>query len=305
MEFRVLRYFLTVCQEESISNAAEVLHLTQPTLSRQLKKLEEEFGKKLFIRGNRKITLTPEGMFLQQRAKELLALESDTTYRLEHEAVQPGEHLCIGSLGQADLQCIMPAIQGISQTDTPAQVHLSYGNTRFLLDQLDSGLLDFAMVFEPFDHSRYSFMELPQKETWNVVMQKEDSLADSDPIKADALVGKTVYYSTDAASSPWVAAWFGSKNQAVRRAGTFSLRETSTTSGMPFSKEKFTTLIAACVPAPPRILLRFTCSGSTIPWIFMPGLSSKTFRNPSISCPTTSSNSAIQTTAEIIMTMPI
>ncbi len=228
MEFRVLRYFLTVCQEESISNAAEVLHLTQPTLSRQLKKLEEEFGKKLFIRGNRKITLTPEGMFLQQRAKELLALESDTTYRLEHEAVQPGKHLCIGSLGQADLQCIMPAIQGISQTDTPAQVHLSYGSTRFLLDQLDSGLLDFAMVFEPFDHSRYSFMELPQKETWNVVMQKEDSLADSDPIKADALVGKTVYYSTDAASSPWVAAWFGSKSQAVRRAGTFSLRETGT-----------------------------------------------------------------------------
>lgn len=226
MEFRVLRYFLAVCQEGSISNAAEVLHLTQPTLSRQLKHLEEECGKELFLRGNRKITLTPEGVFLRQRARELLALESETAYHLSHGVARPSKQLCIGFPEQADLQCIMPAVLDISRTNPAIPVRLTSGGTRFLLDQLDSGLLDFAMVFEPFDHSRYSFMTLPQKATWNVVMQKDDALAGSHAIVPDALAGKTVYCSTDAASSPWVAAWLGNKERSVHKGGTFSLRET-------------------------------------------------------------------------------
>lgn len=78
MEFRVLQYFLAIAREETISKAAESLHITQPTLSRQMKGLEEQLGKQLFIRGNRKINLTEEGILLRQRAEEIISLVEKT-----------------------------------------------------------------------------------------------------------------------------------------------------------------------------------------------------------------------------------
>ena len=166
MELRVLRYFLAVAREENISAAAEYLHLTQPTLSRQLMDLEAELGKKLFIRGNRKITLTEDGVLLRKRAGEILDLveKTESEFRSEDEAIAGEIH--IGG-GESDAMRLVARTARILRTRYPGiHYHLYSGNADDVGERLDKGLLDFGILIEPFDRIKYDALRLPMADRW-------------------------------------------------------------------------------------------------------------------------------------------
>lgn len=176
MEIRVLRYFLTVAREGSITGAANYLHLTQPTLSRQLQDLEKELGEKLLIRTNHNVTLTPEGMILRKRAEEILDMVEKTEKEfssLKHELA--GE-VCIGS-GETDtLKSVANLIQEIRKTYPKIIFNISSGIHEDVVEKIDNGLLDFGIVMQPADLSKYNVINLPDNDVWGIVMRKDSEL---------------------------------------------------------------------------------------------------------------------------------
>ena len=170
MELRVLQYFLTVAREQSISAAAQALHLSQPTLSRQLKEMEEELGKTLFLRGNRKITLTEEGMILRKRAQEVMELLEKA-----QEEIACSTEIIAGNIhvGAGETEGIRPLIQAAHtlQKQYPlVHFHIVSGDKTTVLEELDHGLIDFALIFGEIDTSRYDFLPLPAVDAFGVLM---------------------------------------------------------------------------------------------------------------------------------------
>ena len=166
MELRVLEYFLAVAREESISKAAEFLHLTQPTLSRQLKDLEEELGKQLFLRGSRKVTLTEDGMYLRNRAEEILEL----VHRTQHDLMQ-SEEIITGevAIGCGETDAIRHVVQAILRLQEQyPQIHYSFvsGDSANVLYALDKGLVDFGVVLGQLNLSKYEALPFPTVDTW-------------------------------------------------------------------------------------------------------------------------------------------
>lgn len=177
MELRVLQYFLTVAREQSISAAAQALHLSQPTLSRQLKEMEEELGKTLFLRGNRKITLTEEGMILRKRAQEVMELLEKA-----QEEIACSTEIIAGNIhiGAGETEGIRPLIQAAHtlQKQYPlVHFHIVSGDKTTVLEELDHGLIDFALIFGEIDTSRYDFLPLPAVDAFGVLMPKDAPLA--------------------------------------------------------------------------------------------------------------------------------
>ncbi|MCD7756251.1 MAG: LysR family transcriptional regulator [Firmicutes bacterium] len=190
MEFRVLEYFLAVTREQSILGAAESLHLTQPTLSRQLTALEQELGKQLFIRGNRKITLTEEGMLLRKRAEEILELVRKTEDEISLTSERIAGDIHIGA-GESDgLRTLIKAAREIREAYPEVHFHIVSGDKVTVLEALDRGLLDFGMVFGSVDASRYAFLKIPYSERYGVLMPREDPLSEKAQINAEDLFGK-------------------------------------------------------------------------------------------------------------------
>ena len=168
MELRVLRYFLAVAREESISGAAEALHVTQPTLSRQMMELEEELGKTLFLRGKRKISLTEEGMFLRKRAQEIVTLveKTESEFSAAEETISGDVH--IGG-GETDaMRLIARAAHRLQSAYPHIAYHLFSGNADDVTERLDRGLVDFGVFIEPADLSKYDFIKLPVTDIWGV-----------------------------------------------------------------------------------------------------------------------------------------
>ena len=182
MELRVLQYFLAVAREQNISAAAQSLHLTQPTLSRQLRDLEEELGKQLMIRGNRKITLTEDGRLLRKRAEEIL----DLVGRTEKEIAQSDEpvsgDLYIGT-GETDgVRQIARTAHRIQASYPGIRFHIVSGDAVDVCERLDKGLLDFGILLGDIDKAKYHYMELPMKDTWGILMQRSSPLAEKDTV---------------------------------------------------------------------------------------------------------------------------
>lgn len=178
MELRVLQYFLAVAREQNISAAAQALHLTQPTLSRQLRDLEEELGKPLMIRGSRKITLTEDGMLLRKRAEEIL----DLVGRTEKEIAQSDESISgdiyIGT-GETDgVRQIVKTARRLQKSYPGILFHIVSGDAVDVCERLDKGLLDFGILLGDIDKVKYNYMELPMKDTWGVLMQRSSPLAE-------------------------------------------------------------------------------------------------------------------------------
>lgn len=165
MELRILRYFLAVAREESISGAAEVLHLSQPTLSRQLMQLEEELGKQLLIRGNRKVTLTDEGVLLRKRAGEILDLVEKTESEITSSDEIISGDIHIGG-GESDaMRIIAKTVQKIQKQNSHIHFHLFSGNADDVSERLDKGLLDFGILIEPANIKKYDYLKLPATDT--------------------------------------------------------------------------------------------------------------------------------------------
>lgn len=177
MEIRVLKYFLTVAREGSITGAANYLHLTQPTLSRQLQDLERELGQKLLIRTNHNVRLTPEGMILRKRAEEILDMVAKTENEFSSLKQEIAGEIHIGS-GETDaFKSIASIIKDIQKKYPNIIFHIYSGILEDVVEKIDNGLLDFGIVMQPEDLSKYNVINLPEKDVWGIVMRKDSELA--------------------------------------------------------------------------------------------------------------------------------
>ena len=187
MEIRVLRYFLTVVREEGINRAAEVLHITQPTLSRQLSQLEEEVGVKLFHRGAKKITLTNEGILLRRRAEEILSLVDRTQQELVEQDEFVEGRIVIGGGELAAMQVLPEIIEGFRERYPLVTFDIFTGNADLVKEQMEKGLIDIGVLLEPIDIEKYEFIRLREKERWVVLMRPDDPLAEKEAVNAKDL----------------------------------------------------------------------------------------------------------------------
>lgn len=223
MDIRVLRYFLAVAREETINGAANYLHVTQPTLSRQLMDLEEELGKKLFLRGNRKITLTEAGLFLRKRAQEIvdLADKTEEEFHAPDEAVS-GD-IYIGG-GETEAMRLIARVAQELQIENPhLRYHLYSGNGDDVTERLDKGLLDFGILIEPVDVSKYEFLRIPEKDTWGVLMRKDSPLASLEHISPSDLVNLPIITSRQTLVFAEFTAWLGRDFQQLNIVATYNL----------------------------------------------------------------------------------
>lgn len=223
MELRVLRYFLAVAREETISGAAEALHVTQPTLSRQMMELEDELGKTLFLRGKRKISLTEEGLFLRKRAQEIVALveKTESEFSAAEEAI--GGDVYIGG-GETDaMRLIARAAHGLQAAHPHIAYHLFSGNAEDVAERLDRGLVDFGVLIEPVDLSKYDFIKLPVTDIWGVLMREDSPLAAKQTIRPDDLLGVPVLCSNQAMVKNEMSGWMGDRYEKLRIVTTYNL----------------------------------------------------------------------------------
>ncbi|MFQ7236042.1 MAG: LysR family transcriptional regulator, partial [Enterococcus hulanensis] len=186
MELRVLNYFLTVAREKTISKAAAVLHLSQPTLSKQLKDLEEELGVQLFIRGNREISLTEDGVYLQNRGKEILSLVDTTTSNLQKNEVIGGDILIGGGETQA-FQFLSVILNDLMEKYPDINVHMYSGNADDVKDKIDKGLLDFGLVIDPVEKQKYEYLSLPVADRWGILVNEKHELARKETVSPQEL----------------------------------------------------------------------------------------------------------------------
>ena len=200
MEIRVLRYFLAIAREGSITNAANFLHVTQPTLSRQIRDLEEELGQKLFIRGSHSMTLTPEGMILRKRAEEIISMVDKTEAEFNSMENMVSGDIYIGS-GETDVIKLVAQIAYELRVSYPGiHYHLYSGNSEDVTERLDKGLLDFGILIQPADISKYDYINLPARDTWGVIMRRDSPLAEKEVIRKEDLLGVPLICSRQAIS---------------------------------------------------------------------------------------------------------
>ena len=182
MDIRTMQYYLAVVREGTISAAAETLHVAQPSLSRQMKDLEEELGASLFVRGNRKITLTEEGMILRKRAEEIVQLMQMT----EEEISQIKNHISgsvrIGAGESYSFHYLSRTAASIAEDHPDIRFNITSGDTQDLMDELNNGLIDFAVIFTEVDHSLYQSIQLPAEDGFGVLMPKDCPLAQKNEI---------------------------------------------------------------------------------------------------------------------------
>lgn len=209
MELRVLRYFLAVAREESISGAADAVHVTQPTLSRQMMELEQELGKTLFLRGKRKISLTEEGMFLRKRAQEIVTLVEKTESEFIAPEADISGNVYIGG-GETDaMRLIARAAHQLQAAHPHISYHLFSGNAEDITEKLEKGLADFGVFIEPADLSKYDFIKLPVADTWGLLMRKDSPLARQQTIKPNDLLGLPILCSNQALVKNEISGWMG------------------------------------------------------------------------------------------------
>ena len=223
MELRILKYFLAVAREESISGAAQALHMTQPTLSRQLMDLEEELGKQLLIRGSRRITLTEEGMLLRKRAAEIL----DLVEKAEAELTAPDEvvngDIYIGGGETEAMRMIAEIATGLQRSCPDIRYHLYSGNADDVTERLDKGLLDFGVLIEPANMKKYDYIRLPATDTWGLLMPRDCPLAAHPVIRPQDLWDLPIITSRQSMLSNEFSGWLGKEFEKLRIVATYNL----------------------------------------------------------------------------------
>lgn len=227
MEIRVLKYFLATAREGSITGAANSLHLTQPTLTRQLQDLEKELKQKLFIRGKHNITLTPEGMILRKRAQEIVDMVEKTEAEFKSINDTVSGDIYIGG-GETDSMKYIAEIIKEIQTDYPnIKFHIQSGNAEDVTEKLDKGLLDFGILIQPVDLSKYEHLALPEKDIWGVIMRKDSPLAKKKYVKLEDLRNLPLLNSRQAirktSSKNEFIEWFQGEFKNLNTVATFNL----------------------------------------------------------------------------------
>lgn len=226
MELRVLQYFLAVAREQNISAAAESLHLSQPTLSTQLRQMEQELGKQLLIRGtkgSRRIELTDEGVIVRKRAEEIL----DLVQKMEQEVTASDEliegDVYIGA-GETDtVRQLARAAQALQQRCPGIRYHIASGNANFVLEQLDKGLVDFGIVYGAIDPKKYESFQLPQKDTMGVLMRRDHPLAAQAAIRPEMLWDQRLIVPHQRGDDRRLSEWLGREVTGLRVTATYNL----------------------------------------------------------------------------------
>lgn len=223
MELRVLRYFLAVAREQSITAAAETLHITQPTLSKQLRELEEELGKKLFTRGNRKITLTEEGMFLRKRAQEIVELADKTEADFAAGVGSVSGDIFIGSGETGAVRYLGRTLYKMRSIYPGVRFHLFSGNGEDVSDRLDKGLIDFALFVGMTDLKKYDYLKLPYHHRWGLILRRDDPLAAHEAVTPEMLMNVPILCSRQALIQNELSGWLGRPFEELNPAGTYNL----------------------------------------------------------------------------------
>ena len=185
MELRVLKYFLTVADEGNITRAADILHVTQPTLSRSYMELEDELGTALLIRGKRSVTLTDEGFLFKQQAEMIVELSD----KLEHTFKDKKDVVCgtirIGASEAVGCRALAAYMKEFREKYPDVQFDLYNGMADNIKEMLERGLLDLGLVLEPVDTAKFEYVRLPQKETWGLLLRKDHELAEKETINVE------------------------------------------------------------------------------------------------------------------------
>lgn len=226
MELRVLHYFLAVAREQSISAAAQSLHLSQPALSTQLKALEEELGKQLLIRkskGSRKVTLTEEGMILRKRAQEILSLVKRTQEEISSPDETIAGDVCIGA-GETDIvRLFARAAQSLQRQHPDIHYHISSGNAEYVLEYLDKGLIDFGLLFGQVDLQKYEAIPLPVRDSWGVLMRRDAPLAQKETVCPADLWDQPLIISHQRSDDRRLAQWMQRDLSQLHIVATYNL----------------------------------------------------------------------------------
>ncbi len=223
MDIRVLQYFLAVAREASITKAAESLNMTQPPLSRQLKELEEELGKQLLIRGNRRVTLTEEGMILRKRAEEMVELMEKTKAEVSSSGENINGEIYIGGGETEGIRLIAKVAEKIQRKHPGVSYHLFSGNADDVTERLDRGLLDFGILIEPADIKKYDFIKLPTKDRWGLLMRRDHPLAEKSRIQPEDLQGLPLIASRQSLAHNELSGWLGKQYESLNIVTTYNL----------------------------------------------------------------------------------
>ena len=223
MDIRNLRYFLAVAREENMTRAAELLHVTQPTLSKALRSLEEELGKKLFVRKSFSIRLTDEGMLLRDRAEDLVAMAD----KIEQEFMSlddiTGGDLYLGLAESYQIRYLAREIGRFKAAYPGLNYHITSGDTEQVTEKLDKGLLDFGVICSELpDARKYNYITFPRTDIWGAVMAESHPLAMKKAIKADDLIGVPLFCSEQSWERE-VSEWAGDRYGELRLEGSFRL----------------------------------------------------------------------------------
>lgn len=222
MEIRLLRYFLEIAREGNMSKAAQSLFVSQPTLSKQMSELERELGKKLFRRESYGIRLTDEGMLLRKRAEDILDMVDKTTEEFKSLDIISGGDVQIGCAESYLIKHLANAVKNLREKCPLLRYHISSGNTEQVAEKLDRGLLDFAMIVEPPDLSKYNYIEVPDTDVWGLVMPIDHPLSKKESISADDLSEIPLICSAQAMKVD-IPRWCGEKADALNISGTVNL----------------------------------------------------------------------------------
>ena len=223
IETRLLQYFLAVAEEQSITKAAEYLHISQPTLSKQMMDLEEALGRQLLVRGRKKITLTEEGTFLRGRAQEIISLmdKTESAFRENEQSISGDVYIGCGE--HRSTFTIMQIIRSIQEEYPDIRFHFFSSNADAIIERLDKGLLDMGFLLEPEITPRYDYKKLPLREAWGILMRKDSPLADVETISFAMLADLPLIMPSQTSNRGRMKAYFTEANVNPHVVSTYNL----------------------------------------------------------------------------------
>lgn len=223
MELRVLHYFLAIAREENFTRAAKMLHVTQPTLSRQIADLEQELGVKLFVRSNHNIVLTEDGMILKRRAQEILSLAEKTKQDFMQKDEALSGTISIGSGEFRSTEYLAKIIAEFRLRYPNVTYEIYSGNAQNIRDYIERGFLDIGLMSEPIDICKYNFINMPMKEQWGVFVPEGSPLFEKESIRAEDLVGIPVITAAGDFNQSRIGKWLGDYKDKVEIIATANL----------------------------------------------------------------------------------
>lgn len=223
MELRVLNYFLMVAREENITKAAQLLHVTQPTLSRQLMQLEEELGVQLFHRGKHNVTLTEDGMLLRRRAQELVTLSEKTKLELQHKEEMVAGEVSIGCGETRSMSILSKNMNTFREKYPMVRFNIYSATADDIKERIEKGLLDIGLLTEPVDILKYEFVRMPVKERWGILVRKDSPLACKSAVTPVDLQDVPLIMVRRELVKNELANWFGDKFEHLEIAATYNL----------------------------------------------------------------------------------